>query len=174
MDECVRCVLPGGIGVAVKLSMLPLFFSALVGGILLTRKIAHPKSRSRAQQGVAFFALITCVIIPVCLATNWPARYSPLVIDDALPFSFPQGCTARRYRVGDAISMSCKVESNALPRRLTLDHGFSYSIGRQEKIYYRVGDDAVLPDCNYFRDTCEVIAVERDVFHERVEATHPL
>jgi hypothetical protein len=165
LSGCVRCVLPGTPGVALKFAILPLFLLSMGTGLAAASRFKERAARSKT---VAIAALLSCLLfvaIPIFLVSDWPApRYSPLVITGAGAFDWPVGCAKKIYNVGDAIGIACKEPRNALPRRLVLDHAFPDTITRGDRTYYRIGSDAVLPACIYFNNTCTVRRVQRDVF----------
>jgi hypothetical protein len=165
-SECAHCLLPGPASLAVKLLILPVFLVVMLGRVVLAaRKIQDKKLRNRVAIAIPPIALILFLLVPLALTADFPERYSPLAMQ-APPFEWPAGCAPRAYNIGDGISMACKNWRNAMPKKLTLEHGFPGQLGRGEMTYYRVGDDAVMFSCIYWNiNTCTVRQVVRNVFH---------
>jgi hypothetical protein len=148
----------------VRFAAIILFFPALLGGIVLVvRYTKKGKVRDRAAIAVAICTPIFLLFVPLTVAGDWPASYTPLVLHEA-PFDWPAGCADRKYNDGDQISIACHDYRNALPRKLLYDHGFPGLIERTEHDYFRVGPDAINFACNYFTEKCTVRHAEHNVF----------
>jgi len=163
-DECVRCVVGGPASLLVRFAAVILAFPIFFGAIVVAaRGINSPKARQRTIVSVAIFGPILLFLVPLALTTDWPARYTPLVMNQG-EFVWPDGCAQREYRDGDPISIACHDYRNTLPRKLVFDHGFRWLIGRQEHDYFRVGNEAINFACNYFTQKCRVRHAEHNVF----------
>jgi hypothetical protein len=163
-EECVRCVLPGFAGVALRLAIAPLGFASIIAGFFLAARIKQPVLQRTVSLEVIPASVVLFLVIPIVLTSDWPGRYSPLILR-AEPFQWPDGCVNRTYEVGDPISINCHEYKNAISRRLVLEHGFESTNTRVEHTYFRVGDDAIQFDCDFGSGTCRVRHIERHVFH---------
>jgi hypothetical protein len=162
-EECVRCVVGGPASLFVRFGSIILFFPLFFGGIVLAaRRIKKGKLRDRAIVAIALVSPILLFFV-LALTTDWPARYSPLVLHEGT-FHWPEGCAKREYWDDDEISIACHDYRNTLPRQLLYDHGFRGLIDRSEHDYFRVGGEAVKFDCNYFTQRCTVYHAEHNVF----------
>ena len=165
LPECIRCLVPGPMSLVLKLTALASLPLMVVSVVLIARLVERGSARERALIAVAFASPILFMFVPLLLTSDWPGRYSPMVLREG-PFDWPSGCARRTYNDGDPISIACIVHRNEVPRKFVLEHGFRSSIGREDRSYYRVGSDAINFSCNYFKNTCSVGDVERNVFRE--------
>lgn len=81
----------------------------------------------------------------------------------AAPFDWPNGCTQKLYRERDEISKDCMVESYAISKQFTREHGFDpgkKSFGQ----FYRIGNDAILFLCIPFTVSCRVKKIYHNIF----------
>ena len=163
-EECVRCVVGGPASLYVRFGSIILFFPLFVGGIFLAARLTNAgRNRERAIMAVSIFNCLALLFAVLVLTSDWPARYSPLVLHEG-PFEWPAGCTQHEYRDGNPIDISCHDYRNTLPRKLVFDHGFRWVLDPHDPNYFRVGDDAINFQCNYFTERCTVRHAERNVF----------
>ena len=163
-DECVRCVVGSPASLFVRFGGIILAFAVALGALVLgARCIKTGELTERTLVAFSIFTLFALLFAAVGLTTDWPARYSPLVLHEGA-FEWPEGCAKREYSDGDVISITCHDYRNALPGKVVFDHGFPGLIARTEHDYFRVGDEAVNFACNYFTETCTVRHAEHNVF----------
>ena len=163
-EDCVRCVVGAPASLFVRFGVIILAFAIPIAGLVLgIRWVKAGKLSERTLMALCIFTLFALLFAAIGLTTDWPARYSPLVLREGA-FEWPQGCVKREYSDGDVISIACHDYRNALPRKIVFDHGFPGLADRTEQDYFRVGDEAINFACNYFTQKCTVRHAEHNVF----------
>jgi hypothetical protein len=117
------------------------------------------KKRPALFWAVLIFLAIVAPISVLVLSGPQPTTTRPHV--RAAPFIWPQGCPRKKYNDSDAIPRSCIIEDNRFrdwPR-----YGLPSFRGSSE--YYRIGNDAVLAECGFYK-TCTAQFVVEDAFFQ--------
>ena len=102
------------------------------------------------------------VVVPAAtliLTPSGPKPTQPHIVAPA--YAWPAGCTNKAYRLGDSIS-----RARAKPVYIFRDwkaYGLPYTMGSPD--YYRIGNDAVLIQCGFFKN-CQVRSVTEDAFYQ--------